>query len=147
MRFLLISILSIFCIGCSSTTQYIADTTLNENNASTVYIYRTDVSFHSLNPEKPFFFLDDKLVGKLGTGQSVRFFVAPGEHTITSKESFLFTPGSQSGDIIGEFKSGETYYFRYSKDFSSIYPTGTGFVMSGESSLRPATKKSFDDKS
>jgi hypothetical protein len=120
---------------------------MNESNSSVVYVYRTDVAYNSMNPEKPFFFLDDKLVGKLGTGEFIRFYVAPGLHEVSSKESFLFSPGLESGKIKGEFKAGDTYYFRYSKDFSNIYGTGVGFVMSDTSSLRPATKIRFNEKS
>ena len=147
MKFLFASIIVIILTGCASTTNYVVDSAMDESNSSVVYVYRTDVAYNSMNPEKPFFFLDEQLVGKLGTGQFVRFYVSPGLHEVSSKESFFFSPGSESGKIKGEFKAGDTYYFRYSKDFSNMYGTGVGFVMSDTSSLRPATKSSFDKKS
>ena len=147
MRFLLVSIIIIFFTGCASTEKYVADNTLSESNSSIVYIYRTDVAYHSLDPEKPFFFLDGKLVGKLGTGEFVRFLVTSGEHYVSSKESFLFTPNSESGNVKGEFEPGKTYYFRYSKDFANMYGTAMGFVMSDRSSLKPSTNQRFVDKS
>lgn len=149
MRTIRIGLLGVLLVlgGCAATTPYIAPLALNEANASIIYVYRTDVAYHSMNPEKPFFFLDGKLVGQLGTGQFVRFIVAPGNHTLSSRESFVFSPGHESGNLKGKFESGKTYYFRYSKDFTSMYHTGVAFVMSDSSSLRPATKKMFDDRS
>jgi hypothetical protein len=147
MRFLLVLIITLLFTGCASTEKYVADNGLSETNSSTVYIYRTDLAYRSLDPEKPFFFLDGKLVGKLGTGEFVRFLVSSGNHSVSSKESFLFTPSSESGNVKGEFESGKTYYFRYSKDFARMSGTGAGFVMSDTSSLKPATNQNFVDKS
>ena len=146
MRNLLLLIL-IVLTGCASTDAYKSPASLNENNSATVYLYRTDVTYHSLNPERPFFYLDGKLVAKLGTGNSVKFYLKPGEHVLTSKESIMFLPGSESGRISGLFESGKTYYFRYSKEFSNISSIGVGFVMSDTSSLKLATKQQFMDKS
>ena len=57
--------------GCSSAPKYIVSSEWDQTNSSEVIIYRTNVAFHSLNPEKPFFYIDGKEVGKLGTGQSI----------------------------------------------------------------------------
>ncbi len=142
--FLLIAIL---ISGCSSTDKYQAPSDLAESNAAIVYLYRTDVLYHSLNPERPFFYLDDKLVAKLGTGSFVTFLVSPGQHTLTSKESILFVPSSESGKIAGTFEAGKEYYFRYSKEFSNIVSYGVGFTISDKSSLTLATEQQFINKS
>ncbi|GGK68113.1 DUF2846 domain-containing protein [Amphritea balenae] len=147
MKLLISTLIILVLTGCASTSPYVPSSTLNESNASIVYIYRTDVAYHSMNPEKPFFYVDGKLVGKLGTGQFVRFIVGPGSHALTSRESVVFAPGRESGNLQGEFESGKTYYFRYSKNLTSMYHTGAGFIMSDSSSLRPATKKMFDERS
>lgn len=147
MRLLISAFIVLLLSGCASTAPYIAPSSLNESNASVVYVYRTDIAYHSMNPEKPFFFLDDKLLGKLGTGQFVRFMVSAGNHTLSSRESFAFAPSRKSGSLLGTFKAGKTYYFRYSKDFTDMYYTGTAFVMSDSSTLKPASKKMFDDRS
>jgi len=139
-------LLLIILSGCSSTSDYRAAPSWNENNSATVYLYRTDVQYHSLNPERPFFYVDDKLVAKLGTGDFVKFQVSPGEHFLSSKESIVFMPGNESGRISGMFESGKTYYFRYSKDFSSVSSTGVGFVVTDESSLTFATKQQFTNR-
>ncbi|WP_169336965.1 DUF2846 domain-containing protein [Amphritea japonica] len=147
MKLLISTLIILLLSGCASTSPYVPSSTLNESNASVVYIYRTDVAYHSMNPEKPFFFVDGKLVDKLGTGQFVRFIVEPGSHTLTSRESVVFAPGRESGNLQGEFESGKTYYFRYSKNLTSMYHTGVAFVMSDSSSLRPVTKTMFDERS
>ena len=90
--------------------------------------------------------LDDKLVGKLGTGSSVTFNVKPGEHTLSSKESILFMPGRESGKLKGVFDVGKKYYFRYSKEYANVVPTGTGYVMSDSTTLQPATEEGFKEK-
>jgi hypothetical protein len=133
--------------GCTSTNTYKAEPSLNESNSATIYFYRTDVAYNSLNPEKPFFYLDNKLVAKLRTGSSIKIFVTPGEHALTSKESFMFLPNSESGRVLGLFEAGRIYYVRYSKEFSHFSSFGVGFVMSDTSSLKLATKQQFIDKS
>jgi len=143
--FIIIVLLSLF--GCAATGgKYIEPKNLDNTNFSHITIYRTDVAYHSLNPENPFFYLDGKLVGKLGTGNSVTIKVAPGEHTLSSKESILFMPGSESGKLKGKFEAGKKYYFRYSKEFANVIPIGTGFIMSDSTTLQPATKENFQEK-
>jgi len=133
--------------GCATTSNnYVDPKELTNENAASVTIYRTNVSYHSLNPEKPFFYVDDLYVGKLGTGDSIKFKVLPGEHSLSSKESMMFIPAGESGRVKGLFKAGEEYYFRYSKEFESAIPVGTGFYMSNSTTLQPATKEGFNER-
>ncbi|MBN8446149.1 MAG: DUF2846 domain-containing protein [Gammaproteobacteria bacterium] len=139
--------LCLLCIaGCASTEKYQSPEGLNLSNSARVFLYRTAVLYHSANPEQPFFYLNNKLVGNLGTGSFVTFYVKPGQHVLTSKESILFMPSNESGKISGQFEAGKTYYFRYSKDFVSVTGLGSGFVMSDSSSLTIATEQQFLDK-
>ena len=147
LKILPLFLISLFLYGCASTgDKYIQPKHLNDTNSAQIIIYRTDVAYHSLNPEKPFFYLDDKFIGKLGTGDYISFNVAPGEHSLSTKNSILFMPGSENGRVKGQFKSGETYYFRYSKEYVNVVPTGTGFIMSDSTTLQPASKTGFDQR-
>ena len=136
-----------FVSGCATTSKdYIESKELNVGNSASVNIYRTDVAYHSLNPEKPFFYVDDMYIGKLGTGGIISIKLTPGEHILTSRESILFMPGGESGRVKGMFSAGEEYYFRYSKEFSSVVPTGTGFYMSDSTTLQPANEAGYNEK-
>lgn len=147
MNKLLIFALTLLLLSCASTSnKYIEPNNLNDENSALVTIYRTDVSYHSLNPEKPFFYLDNNLVGKLGTGDYVSFKVSPGEHSLTSKESILFVPSKESGNVKGLFKAKEIYYFRYSKEHKNTISTGTGFFMTDSTTLQPVTESDFNER-
>ena len=143
----LIVIVLLNLYGCVSTAdKYIESANLDNNNSSQVTIYRTNVAYHSLNPEAPFFYIDDKFVGKIHTGGSVNFKILSGEHTLSSKESVLFMPGRESGKLKGVFETGKHYYFRYSKELANVVPTGSGFIMSDSTTLQPATEEGYKER-
>jgi len=131
LRFLLFSVL---LTGCTSGPKYTSPSS-DEGNLATVHFYRTDVSFHSLNPEKPFFYIDGKQVATLGTGQSVSTKVTSGTHLITVREPVAFMPAWESGRIEHVFEAGEQYYIRYSKNFDGAIPVGNQVVVTGKTSV------------
>jgi len=136
-----------FIAGCATTSKdYVEPKELNDGNSAIVNIYRTDVAYHSLNPEKPFFYVDDMYIGKLGTGGSISIKLTPGEHALSSRESILFLPAGESGSVKGTFSAGQKYYFRYSKEFTNVVPTGTGFYMSDSTTLQPANEAGYKEK-
>lgn len=127
---LIILIMSV--AGCASTGPYQVSDNWDPSQLATVVLYRTSAFYHSLNPEKPFFYIDDQRVGKLGTGMEVTTKVQAGKHVLTVREPILFMPTYVSGRIEHEFEAGQTYYIRYSLDATglrvagnSIYPTGS----------------------
>ena len=132
--------------GCAGGPQYTVSPEWDKSKLAKVFIYRTNVSFHSLNPEKPFFYIDGQHIGKLGTGQSVDTFVLAGEHTVSVKESILFMPGSESGHVKFKAEPNKEYYIRYSKDFSGIAMAGSTAVATGDSSLQMANKEFYLEK-
>jgi|WetSurSiteA1Bulk_404760.scaffolds.fasta_scaffold84469_1 hypothetical protein len=133
--------------GCATTpNSFVEPKNLTNENSAIVTIYRTNVKYHSSNPEKPFFYVDDLYVGKLGTGESISFKLLPGEHSLSYKESVFFMPLRESGKTKGVFKAGERYYFRYSKEFRSFVPTGTGISTSDSTTFQPATEEEFNEK-
>ncbi|WHI52724.1 hypothetical protein P3339_08170 [Microbulbifer sp. MLAF003] len=72
-----------------------------------------------LNPEKLFFYVSNKYISKLGTGDHFIFRLKPGEYTLSVKESIAFMSGFESGKATGNFKAGKEHLIRYSKEFSA----------------------------
>lgn len=145
-RITIISTVLILLSGCSSIPKYTISPDWKQNELAEVYIYRTDVAFHSLNPEKPYFYIDDKEVAKLGTGQSTYTKVTPGKHIITAKEPILFMPAYENGRLEFNAEPNMKYYIRYSKDFSSINVYGPNVVASGTTSLQMANEEYFKQR-
>ncbi|MHB8743883.1 MAG: hypothetical protein ACYC9L_12235 [Sulfuricaulis sp.] len=140
--FLLLS--TIFVAGCATTSgNYIEPKELNGDNSAKVTIYRASYDYGSLTPEKPFFYVDQMYLGKLGSGELITFRLSPGEHLLSVKESFAFLPAFESGQVKGLFKAGANYYFLYTRIFRGDLPVGTGFDMPNGTTLLPATDEAY----
>lgn len=142
-RLLLLSALGSTLVACASTYQSPA---IAPEETATITLYRTRVAFHSLNLERPFFYIDGQKVGQLGTGDSLSVPVAPGEHVVTVKESMLFMPTFEVGRIELNAGAGETYYIRYSMEFSGLSSNGMQTVPVGSSKFSPATREQFESR-
>lgn len=105
-------------VGCNISPKYDVSPDWDKLKLSKVFIYRTDVSYHSFNPEKPFFYINGKQIGKLGTGQSISTMVPAGRHVISIKEPFLFMPSYESATLEFVAEPNKEYYIRYSEDSS-----------------------------
>lgn len=119
---------------------------LQDHHASKIVLYRTSVAFHSMNPEKPFFYIDGQQFAKLGTGELVTIRVVPSNHTLTVRESIAFMPGRQSEKLEYVFEAGQTYYVRYSKEFSHATVIGGNVLMSGTNSFGIVSEELFKNK-
>ncbi|WP_428622316.1 DUF2846 domain-containing protein [Sedimenticola sp.] len=129
--------------GCAATTKYVVSPDWDKSKLATVYIYRTDVSFHRFNPEKPYFYIDNMEVGKLGTGEAIAIEVLPGPHVVTAKEPILFIPTYESGRLEFDAKQNEKYYVRYSKEFGGVNSTGNSPKVSDKTSIQLANEEDF----
>jgi hypothetical protein len=109
------------------------DPSLNAANAASIYIYRTQQSFHSLNPEKPYFYIDGQHVANLGTGETTLRLVPPGPHRISGRGTFMFAPAGELGGIDIVTEAGKAYYIRYSLDPGMLI--GTNFTTSSSFSI------------
>lgn len=143
MRNVLIATVFLLLSACAAAPRYVEPSGAAKNLAH-VYIYRTNVVFHSLNPERPFFYIDDKEVAKLGTGAYVVTRVTPGKHTVSVKESIMFLPGTESGKLEMDFVANEKYYIRYSKELSGVTMVGNAAYTTGDSHLSLANRESFE---
>ncbi len=129
--------------ACASTYQ---QPTLAPDDAATLVVYRTRTTFHSANPERPFFYLDGQKIGQLGTGDSLTVSVPAGPHTITVKESMMFMPTFESGRVELDAAAAQTYYLRYSMDFSGVASTGTQMVPTGTAKFSLSTQERFESR-
>src|SRR5688572_10777044 len=91
-----------------------ATTTAVAPTACSVYVYRNKTTFHSANPELPFLYVGDVKVGRLAIGESRCLRLAPGKHTISVKEPFMFMPSYTSGAVdVHVIAGGAPFYVRY----------------------------------
>ena len=135
--------------GCASAPDYKAPTGISEDKLAKLTVYRSRgfLGYHKFNPEKPFFYIDDQYIGKLGTTEFVEILVTPGKHVISVKDSFLFMPLFESEKIEIECNANEKYYIRYSKDPAGYTKTGNnGVAFESMSMLLPVTKYEFADR-
>ena len=128
--------------GCASSPYQILPE-WDKDRLATVSIYRTKTFFHSANPERPYFYIDDRKVGTLGTGMALTTKVESGKHFISVREPILFMPAFESERLEHDFETGKEYFIRYSKDFSGIALIGSSATATGSSKLSVATKASF----
>lgn len=118
------------------------DPSLALDNAALIYIYRTQRSFHSLNPEKPYFYIDGEHVANLGTGQTAQRLVPPGQHRISVRGTFMFAPAGEIGGIDIVTEVGKTYYIRYSHDFGGAF----GTMINSTHSLQVVDAAAFNER-
>ena len=133
----------IFLYGCGGGNHYVKPSGLSQEKIATLHFYRTNVKFHSLNPKKPFFYIDKQLITKLGTGQAKTIEVQAGEHRISVKEPIAFMPAYESDAFFYTFEGGKDYYIRYSKDFGSVSIYGSIVAVDGANSFAITTKDNY----
>ncbi|MBL4566446.1 MAG: hypothetical protein JKY85_00115 [Porticoccus sp.] len=141
----LLALLSVIITsGCASEPKYKSPTNSEEVELAQISLYRAK-KFYRAN-EYPFFYIDGKLAGKMGPGDSIIAKVIAGRHIITVREPFLFIPGSESGRIDHDFKKDGKYYLRYSVDSDIPFLLGNTVVASGSSTFSLSDEKSFNEK-
>ncbi len=139
-----VAIITFLVSGCASKNMYKPSAEWNKTTLAKVHVYRTTTFYHSLNPEKPFFYIDGAKIGKLGTGDAISIDVLAGPHTISVKEPIMFMPAYESGSINFEAVASKEYFIRYSKEFSGIIVTGgTSVVTTDDSSIQMSDKSSY----
>lgn len=142
-------LLILFISGCTSTPTYKISPKWDENKTAKIHIYRADIAFHSLNPEKPFFYIDDMYIGKLGTGHAISIDVLAGKHTITVKAPFLFMPSYEKVRIEIEAVESNEYFVRYAETFSGKYltcPGSSAIIPTNQTSILLVNKECYLQK-
>ncbi|MBN8431406.1 DUF2846 domain-containing protein [Microbulbifer salipaludis] len=145
-NFIILFGLVLFISGCANVPQYQENSDWSHSEVAHLHFYRTKRMFHALNPEKPFFFVDDKMAGSLGTGETFTVRVLPGTHTLSVREPFMFSPGYESGRFEIEVEASKHYYIRYSMDASGVYAYGSTAGVYGTAKFGTADKESFDNR-
>ncbi|WCN13646.1 DUF2846 domain-containing protein [Marinomonas mediterranea] len=129
--------------GCASTNKFVLDSKIDPEDLATLYVYRTDASFHSFNPEKPYIYLGDKVIAKLGTGQFKRVVIPAGNQRLSVRQPIMFMPGTESDSFKYSFESGKTYYLRYNFSFNDATFIGGTVAMTGTSDFHLTTKENY----
>jgi len=130
-------------ISCATTEQYQVPEGFDPSKLTTLNFYRTNVAFHSLNPEKPFIYLNDKVVAKLGTGQNKVVKVPAGNYRLSVRQPIMFMPGHESDSFEYDFEAGKEYYIRYSMEFGGLRPAGKTIVPIGSSNFSLTNKENY----
>jgi hypothetical protein len=124
----LAAVVMLVVAACSRVAPEIVDPSLNDANSAKIFLYRTSQSFHSLNPEQPYFYLNDEQIGSMGTGGTLYRQVPVGTYRISVRKPILFMPAYETGAISITAEAGKVYYIRYSLDPTGLI--GTNFTSS-----------------
>ncbi|MES2770113.1 MAG: DUF2846 domain-containing protein [Bdellovibrionota bacterium] len=109
---LLILVLS-SCAYPKKTTPFILEKP--NSDKATVYLYRTYTQADSLNPDVPWFYINDNKIGKLSLGGYYVQQIDPGEATVYYKDSAFGRPLPWKGlKIKFPVKANESYYVKFS---------------------------------
>lgn len=133
----------ILLTGCASADKFVLDSQIDSDDLVTLYVYRTDVAFHSLNPEKPYIYIGDKVIAKLGTGQFKEILIPSGDHRLSVRQPIMFMPGEESDSFEFNFEPGKTYYLRYNFGFNDATFIGGTIAMTGTSDFHLTTKDNY----
>jgi hypothetical protein len=107
-------LLLLFITSCATTERYVQNQSLNENELSTLYIYRA-INARSYG-DKPFIYLDDKLAAKLANGEVEILKVAVGKHRLSVRQPFFLMPINELDHFEVIFEPGKDYYLRYDEN-------------------------------
>lgn len=123
----LAAVVMLFVAACQGSVTEFPDPTLEPANSARLILYRSNAWVQAA--EIPFFYLDDKDLGKLGRGDVIIRQVPAGAHSITAQRPVLFMPAQTMGAVTVHFEAGKTHYLRFSYDdtgMGSTYVTATG---------------------
>jgi hypothetical protein len=105
-----------------------------------VYVYRNKTSFESLSFEKPFVYVGDERVGKLGTGDSICLRMADGRYIVSVKAPIAFMPAFTVGKVEVEVLAGAPVYVRYAKEFTGVVVSGANASTTGSNKVQVVTE-------
>jgi len=147
---ILILLVAIFLVSCatsqSTSTSVAPSVPASKIEASeatqgcSVYVYRNKTSFESLNFEKPFVYVGDERVGKLGTGDSICLRMAEGRYTVSVKAPIAFMPAFIVGKVEVEVIAGAPVYVRYAKEFTGVVVSGANASTTGSNKVQVVTE-------
>jgi|GEM_PF-4598578 len=127
-RFIMAVFISLVISSCvTGAPAPVAEPGLSHADSALLQIYRPSQFFHAANPESPFVYVGDQLVGNLRVGAMLQYRVRPGSHVVVLRQSLLFMPAYEIGRVEITSEAGKTYYVRYSYDMTGIvgtYPQG-----------------------
>lgn len=124
-----------------------AEVTAPPQGKCPVWIYRTNTSFHALNPERPYVYVNDVQISTLGVGATFCLNLKPGKYEVAIREPILFIPANKSGELVVDVAPGGTQYIRYSREMGGVKiysPTAVG--MGSVKNLDFASQEAWDGR-
>ena len=89
---------------------------------SIVYLYRLKTTYHSLNPDIPIFYFNDKKIGTLNIGGYYAQEVDPGPLEISFSNPFFGLNFWRSGRKVKiDVVAGHSYFVKYELEMMSVY--------------------------
>jgi hypothetical protein len=119
---------------------------IDQTEGCSVYVYRNKTSFHRFNPEKPYVYVGEERVGRLGVGDSICLRMPDGKYNVSIKEPIAFVPTYTSGKLDIEVLSSTPVYVRYAKDFAGVVVSGSNATVTGSSKLQMVGEKDWRDR-
>lgn len=133
MRFLILIGLSIVVLNGCSYAQLTTNFSQVEpvKNKAVVYLYRLNTYIHSLNPDIPMFYLNDRKIGPLHIGGYYAQEVDAGPLEISFSDPFLGLRLWRSGRKVKiNVEAGRSYFVKYEVAMIGMYfdqvPPGYG---------------------
>jgi hypothetical protein len=143
MKKIILMLIVLSIMGCATTENYQLPDGVDDSNLATLHVYRTDTFFHSLDPEKPYIYLGDRVIAKLGTGQAKIVKVPAGKHRLSVRQPILFMPSYESDYFEYQFEAGMNYYVRYSMEFGEVILAGSNIAVIGSSHFSLTNKENY----
>ncbi len=114
MKYIFLGIL--FLVGCTYPSKKdFYSFQAPEKGKAVVYLYRSNTSIDSLNPDVPRFYVNKSKLGKLSTGGFYRVEVDPGEISLIYKNSLFGIPFFwKSGEVKFVALDNHVYYVKFS---------------------------------
>lgn len=131
-------------LDCASTQRYETPTGIDSAELVKIYVYRVSTGFHALNPERPYIYLDGKVIAKLRPDQATFVQAPAGVHRLSVRQPMFFMPSYESDSFEYDFQAGETYYIRYSMEFGAVVSNGSSAVATGSSQFTISNQEGYD---
>jgi hypothetical protein len=96
-----------------------------------------------MNPSNPYVYVDGEKLSMLGVAESLCLQLAPGKHTLSIRERFMFMPGVTSGTLDVDVTQGKPLFVRCSKSMVGARFVGTSMYPKEHNELQAATEEQW----
>ncbi len=144
-KFLLVVSVLLLTSGCQSNQNVKIDPTLNTNNAALVYLHRPSSDFAGLAIDYRVS-ANATALGSLGTGDTLKSFVTPGNTVVKVQPYFLGFADGKAVTMELTLSEGNSYFIQFNQKLNYIAPTETHTITSGSLVLTQLKESEFKGK-